>query len=51
MVRDTEDGSCHFLHSKEGVKQGDPLAMISYGIWFLPIIIELRDAHTHVTQP
>ena len=28
IVRNTEDGSGHFLHSKEGVTQGDPLAMI-----------------------
>ena len=28
VVRHTADGSVHFLHSKEGVTQGDPLAMI-----------------------
>ena len=28
VVRDTEDGSRHYLHSKEGVTQGDPLAII-----------------------
>ena len=32
VVRDTGDGSGHFLHSKEGVTQGDPIAMIPYGI-------------------
>ena len=45
MVRDTGDGSGHFLHSKDGVTQGDPLAMIAYGIEVLPLIRELRGAH------
>ena len=50
VVRDIGDGSCHFLHSKYGVTQGDPLAMITYGIGVLPLIQELRDAHSRVTQ-
>ena len=45
------DGSGHFLRSKEGVAQGDPLAMIAYGIGILPLIRELCAAHPHVTQP
>ena len=45
VVRDTGDGSGHFLHSKEGVTQGDPLAMIVYVIGVLPLIRELRNAH------
>ena len=36
VVRYTGDGSGHFLHSKEGVTQGDPLAMIAYGIGVPP---------------
>ena len=36
VVWDTGDGSGHFLHSKEGVTQGDPLTMIAYGIGVLP---------------
>ena len=51
MAHDTEDGSGHFLHSKKGVTQGDPLAMIAYDIGVLPLIRELRDAHPRVTQP
>ena len=50
MVRDTGDGSGHFLHSKEEVTQGDPLAMIVYGIGVLPLIRELWGDHPHVTQ-
>ena len=51
MVRNTEDGSDHFLHIKEGVTQGDPLAMIAYGIEVPTLIRELRGAHPRVTQP
>ena len=51
MVRNTEDRSVHFLHSKEGVTQGDPLDMIVYGIGLLPFIREIQDAPPHVTQP
>ena len=51
VVRNTEDGSGHFLHSKEGVTQGDPLAMIAYGIGVLPLIRVLRVDHPQVYQP
>ena len=38
VVWDKSDESGHFLHSKEGVTQGDPLVMIAYGIGVLPLI-------------
>ena len=51
MVWNTGDGSSHFLHSKEGVTQGDPIAMIEYGIGVFPLIMELRGDNLFVTQP
>ena len=50
VVRNTKDGSGHFLHSKEGVTQVDPLAMIAYGIGFFPLIRVLRSDHPQVYQ-
>ena len=51
MVRNTEDESGHFLHSKEGVTKGESLTMIAYGIGVLLLIRDLRRDHPHVTQP
>ena len=51
VVRNTKDGSGHFLHSKEGVTHGYPLAMIAYGIRVLPLIRVLRSDHPQVYQP
>ena len=39
------------LLSKEGVTQGDPLAMALYGIALLPLAEILREANTEVLQP
>ena len=51
VVRDTEEGSSHLLHSKEGVTQGVILALITYDIGLPPLLRELWEAHTHVTHP
>ena len=50
VERDTGEGSGHFLYSKEGVTQGDPLTIIAYGIGVLPLIRELWETHPHVKQ-
>ena len=50
VVRDIGDGSGHFLHSKDGVTQGDALVMIAYGIGVLPLIWELWDVHPRATE-
>ena len=41
----------HFLLSKEGVTQGDPLSMVLYGLALLPLCDTLRRYDREVLQP
>jgi hypothetical protein len=40
-----------FLHSKEGVMQGDPISMVAHGILLLPLIRLLKEAFLAINQP
>ena len=39
------------LHIKDGVTQGDLLAIITFGMRILPLIQDLGTAHPGITQP
>jgi hypothetical protein len=41
----------HFLQSKEGVTQDDPISMVAYGILLLPLIRTLKTEIPEVNQP
>jgi hypothetical protein len=42
---------CYTLQSREGVTQGDPLAMVIYGLALAPLLHDLRVRHPSVLQP
>ena len=45
------NGTSSILHSREGTKQGDTLAMTAYRIRILPLIKNIKQEITDVTQP
>ena len=45
------NGTASILHSKEGVAQGDPLAMIVYRMGILPLIKNLKREIPDIPQP
>ena len=50
LVLKNRDRVASLLHSSEGVTQGGPLAMFSYGFGVLLFIKKLRSAYPDVTQ-
>ena len=51
LVLQNGNGTASIIHGKEGVTQGDTLAMIVYRIGILPIINNLKQEIPDVTQP
>ena len=51
LILRSGNGTANFLHSKEGVSQGDPLSMFAYGLGILPLIRQLKADFPEVEQP
>ena len=50
MIRDKE-GTGQLIHIKNGVTHRVSLEIIAYGIKIFPLLREIHEAHTDVTQP
>ncbi|WP_288993061.1 hypothetical protein, partial [uncultured Marinobacter sp.] len=50
LVIRNNNGSGTFIHSKEGVTQGDPLSMFAYGVGLLPLIRALKESFPAMDQ-
>ena len=51
LVLHDRNGTATFMHIREGVTQGEALAMVAYGLGVLPLIKNLKIAYPDVTQP
>jgi hypothetical protein len=51
VIRSQDGKSTAFIFSKEGVTQGDALAMAAYGVGLLPLIRRLKKEFPNVKQP
>ena len=51
IILQNGNGKASILHSREGVTQGDPLAMIAYGIRILTLINNLKQEIPDFPQP
>ena len=51
IVLQNGNGTESIIHSREGATQGDPIAMIAYGIGIIPPIKMIKREIPDVTQP